>query len=60
MVFCNERVDYFGQVAGEYVLEAIESEVDAVISDAALRKIVGPDSLRSITATNQIATGIVL
>ena len=48
----DERV----QFAFEYGVELVQCQVDAMVSDPALRKIVGADALRAISAADEAAT----
>src|SRR5579871_2628867 len=45
LVLLVERRDELVQVAVHHVVELVEREVDAMVGDAALRKIVGADAL---------------
>src|SRR4051794_27435285 len=49
----DERIDDFTQrLAFDDRRQLVEREIDAVIADAALRKIIGADALRAVAGTD--------
>src|SRR5262249_22820784 len=55
LVVGDQLIDQLAEVAVEDLREAMSREVDAVIGDPVLRKIVGPDFFRSIAAADLAA-----
>ena len=51
-----ESIQHLGQVAIENVVELVEGQVDAVIGQPALRKIVGADALRAVAAAHEASS----
>ena len=53
----RQRVDQFAQrLAGNHLWKLIEREVDAMVGDAALRKIIGADALGAVAGADLLAT----
>ncbi|MNR22802.1 hypothetical protein D3C85_1397770 [compost metagenome] len=48
LVFGQQRFDDCVHAAGQYVVEGVQGQVDAVIGDTALRIVVGADALGAI------------
>src|SRR5688572_31952037 len=53
LVLGGERVDDLVDLAVHDALDLVEREVDAVVGDPALRKVVGADALRAIARADQ-------
>ena len=52
-MFGGQRVDQFAQrFAGDHLRQLVERQVDAVVGDAALRKIVGADALAAVAGAD--------
>ena len=51
-MFLEQRVYDCIERAGQYVIKLVKRQVDAVIRDTALWKIVGADALRTIAGTD--------
>jgi hypothetical protein len=47
-VIGNQRVDQFVQIAFHDPVELVKREINAVIGDAALREVIGTDSLGAV------------
>ena len=52
-----ERLDDFVEVAVEDRLQPIKRQMDAVIGEATLRKVVGPDAIAAVAAAYQTLPG---
>src|SRR5882757_9711682 len=49
----RQRIDQFAQrFARDHLRQLVEREVDAVVGDAALRKIIGADALRAVAGAD--------
>jgi hypothetical protein len=53
LVFTDERFDHLVQLTRHHLVELVEGEVDAVIGDPPLGKIVGADTLGAVATTYQ-------
>ena len=51
LMLADERIDDEVDLSFENIVKLIQGEIDAVIGDPALRKIVGPDAFRPISAS---------
>ena len=51
-VLARQRIDEFVEVAGDDLGQAVQGQVDAVVGDAALRKIVGADALAAVAGAD--------
>jgi hypothetical protein len=52
-----QGVHHVAQVAFHHLQQLVEREVDAVIGEAALRKVVGADAVAAVAATDQALAG---
>ena len=52
-MFGHQRVGNLGHIAVHNEIDFVQGEIDAVIGDAALRKIIGADALGTIAGADQ-------
>src|ERR1700688_5027675 len=57
LVLVGQRLDEQVEIAVEHALELMQREVDAVVGDARLRKVVGADLLAAITGPHHRSSG---
>src|SRR5262245_33957265 len=57
-VLLLERIDELVQVAVHHIRQLVEREVDAMVRDASLRKVVGADALRTVAASHLQHAGL--
>src|SRR3954452_16859153 len=56
-MFGRERIDQLAQrLAGDHLRQLVERQVDAVIGDAPLRKIIGADALGAVAGADLLAS----
>src|SRR3569623_1108785 len=58
LVLIDERVDDVVEIALDDIFQFIQGEVDAVVGEAALWKIVGADALRTVAAAHLKTPGL--
>jgi hypothetical protein len=48
----NERQDNFIKGSGKYLIQFVDSQVDTMVGDSPLGKVIGPDPFTAVTAAD--------